>query len=244
MARIILLIAAIIIALMLYRWLKQLPANKRWKMLMIVAGVVLLGLVLTGRLHWLFALAGAMIPAARRLLGLITYLPMLRKVASTFGKGSQPSAGQTSQVDTDYLHMQLDHDTGKLSGIVKSGLFAGRSLDNLSMQELIQLRDYYIDQDEESRLLLENYLDRAHGDKWRTEQDANHQQQSSTTHNSDISADEAYAVLGLEPGADKQAIVDAHRKLIQKLHPDRGGSSYLAVKINQAKDLLLDQFTD
>lgn len=240
MARIILLIAAVIIALMLFKWVKQLPAQQRWKALMVCVGVVLLGLVLTGRLHWLFALAGALIPAAQRLLGLIAYLPMLQRMANTF-KGSTPSAGQTSQVETDYLHMQLDHDSGTLTGIVKTGLFAGKNIHNLSLEELMQLREYYIQHDEDSQLLLENYLDRSQGQSWRAGQT---EQNTHANHDSSISIDEAYAILGLEEGVDKATIIDAHKRLMQKLHPDRGGSSYLAVKINQAKDILIDHLPD
>ncbi len=243
MARIILIIAAAIIGMMLYRWIKQLPPNKRWKILMIIVGVVLLAMVLTGRLHWLFALVGALIPAAQRLLSLIAYLPVLQRLANTF-KGSTPSAGQTSQVETDYLHMQLDHDSGKLTGIVKTGLFASRTLDNLSLDELMQLREYYVQHDEDSRLLLENYLDRNHGQTWRAGQSEYAEENYDSSHESGISEQEAYAILGLEPNADKKMIIEAHKRLIQKLHPDRGGSSYLAVKINQAKDILLKNFPD
>ncbi|MDM3871100.1 DnaJ domain-containing protein [Porticoccus sp. W117] len=56
---------------------------------------------------------------------------------------------------------------------------------------------------------------------------------------SNISEQEAWEVLGLQPGASKEEIVSAHKKLIQKLHPDRGGNDYLAARINQAKDKLL-----
>ena len=114
-------------ALLLYRWVKHQPANKRWQYMMIIVGVVLLGLVATGKLPLLFALLGALIPALQRIVSLVAYLPMLRKVANTF-TGNKPNAGQTSQVETDHLQMQLDHDSGKLSGIVKSGLFAGQDL--------------------------------------------------------------------------------------------------------------------
>lgn len=243
MARIILIAAAIILALMLYKWVKRLPAQQRWKALMIIIGVVLIGMVLTGKMHWLFALVGALIPAAQRLISLIAYLPMLQRLAGTF-RGNNPSTGQTSQVETDYIHMQLDHDSGKLTGIVKNGLFAGRNLHNLNLDELLQLREYFVQHDEDSRLLLENFLDKTHGQEWRAGQQQNSQQNSQTNQASSISIDEAYAILGVEAGADKQTIIDAHKRLMQKLHPDRGGSSYLAVKINQAKEILIDNITN
>lgn len=242
MARIILLIAALICGMLLYKWIKQQPANKRWQILMVVVGVVLLAMVMTGRLHWLFALLGAMIPAIQRILGLIAYLPMIQRLANSFG-GNRPRQGQKSQVQTEYLEMELDHDTGTLSGIVKNGLFAGRNLTNLSLPELMQLYEEYSKIDEDSKLLLANYLDKTHGTEWRSGQSGNSSSNSTTTH-TNVSIQEAYDILGVEPGADKETIVDAHRRLIQKLHPDRGGSSYLAIKINQAKDTLLEQLSD
>ena len=242
MAKIIVIIAAIVCGLMLFRWIKQQPANKRWQVLMVVVGIALLAMVLTGRLHWLFALAGAMIPAIQRILGLIAYLPMIQRMANSFG-GSRPRQGQKSQVQTDYLEMELDHDTGALSGIVKNGLFAGRNLANLSLSELLQLHEEYSRIDEDSKLLLENYIDKTHGTEWRGHTYEESHSNSTTSH-TNVSTQEAYDILGIKPGADKETIIDAHRRLIQKLHPDRGGSSYLAIKINQAKDTLLNQLND
>ena len=238
MARILLIIIAIILALLLFRWIKRQPANKRWQVLTVVVIVVLLGLVLTGRLHWLFAFIGAMIPAVQRLLGLIVYLPAMQRLFRTFG-GNKPSTGQTSQVETTYLRMELDHDSGKLTGQVKAGTLAGSTLHDLSLAQLLQLYDEYSRIDEDSKLLLANYIDRTHGTDWRTDQEESGQANQGTGQSHQINEQEAYAILGLEPGADEKSIIEAHRRLIQKLHPDRGGSSYLATKINQAKDILL-----
>ncbi len=242
MARIILIVMAVVVTLLLFRWIKRQPAGNRWQILMVVIGVVLLGLVVTGRLHWLYAIAGALIPAFQRLLSLIVYLPAMQRVFQTV-RGNKPRSGQQSQVETTYLRMELDHDSGSLSGTVKTGTFAGRNLADLSIEQLHQLYVEYSRIDEDSKLLLENYIDRIHGTDWRTEQDESADSNFSSGHSAKISEEEAYAILGLEPGANKKSIIEAHRHLMQKLHPDRGGSSYLATKINQAKDLLIVKHT-
>jgi len=55
-----------------------------------------------------------------------------------------------------------------------------------------------------------------------------------------MALEEAYSILGVSPGATKQQVISAHRKLIQKIHPDRGGNDYLAAKINLAKKIILN----
>ena len=54
-----------------------------------------------------------------------------------------------------------------------------------------------------------------------------------------MSQEEAYQILGLEPGAKSEDITRAHRTLMKKFHPDQGGTNYLATRINEAKDTLL-----
>ena len=58
-------------------------------------------------------------------------------------------------------------------------------------------------------------------------------------HNRSMTEEQAYNILGLENTATQEDIIDAHRRLMQKIHPDRGGTDFLASQINQAKDLLL-----
>ena len=236
MARIILIIAGIILILLLYKWIKHQPANKRWKYLAIAIGIILLGLVLAGKLP-VAALLAALLPLVQRILTILAYLPTMQRVWQSLS-GNKPSAGQKSQVETDYLEMELDHDSGDLSGIVKNGLFAGKSLANLSLDQLIQLHEEYGRIDEDSRMLLENYIDRVHGSEWRG--DTDYESSTRTSKVDQLSLDEAYAILGLDKSASKEDIISAHKRLIQKLHPDRGGSSYLTIRINQAKDILLD----
>ena len=236
MARIILIIAGIVLILLAYKWIKTQPPNQRWKYMAIAIGLVLLVLVLAGKLP-VAALFAALLPLVQRILTIMAYLPTMQRIWQSLG-GSKPSAGQKSQVETDYLEMELDHDSGELSGIVKTGLFAGKSLAKLSLAELLQLHEEYCQIDEDSRLLLENYIDRTHGTDWRGASD--HESSTGSGATSLLSLDEAYAILGLEKGADKEEVISAHKRLIQKLHPDRGGSSYLTIRINQARDILLD----
>jgi curved DNA-binding protein CbpA len=54
-----------------------------------------------------------------------------------------------------------------------------------------------------------------------------------------MTQEEAYQILGLEPGADADAVARAHRTLMKKLHPDQGGTNYLAARVNEAKDTIL-----
>ncbi len=197
----------------------------------------LLILVATGRLPWLFALLGGAMAAGQRILTLLRSWQFLKSLhASTFSSAtSRTASDQVSTFDSRFLHMQLDHDSGNLSGKVREGHFAGRELDQLQQSDLLALLRE-INTDSESVELLTTYLKRRFGEDWAPE--GNERSHSQST---EITVQTAYEVLGLTPDADREAIVLAHRRLVQKLHPDHGGSSYLASRVNQARDCLLQQ---
>jgi DnaJ-domain-containing protein 1 len=136
--------------------------------------------------------------------------------------------------------MELDHDSGDMEGYVVSGRFSSRKLSSMDEAELEQLYTECQSADPQAAQLLDAYMNRRFAD-WQGEQNAGAGANGHSGARSDgpISREEAYEILGLKPGAGKLDIRRAHRKLMKKLHPDQGGSTYLATKINEAKDLLL-----
>lgn len=150
----------------------------------------------------------------------------------------QRSTGQRSRVETSLLSMELDHDTGNMDGVVKGGGFKGRTVSSLSEAELKELHRSCALAGDQSLALLEAWLDRARNG-WRDSWQAGQQSRNAGAPSGAMTRDEAYAVLGLKPGASEDDIRKAHRRLMKEFHPDLGGSDYLAAKINQAKDVLL-----
>lgn len=170
-------------------------------------------------------------------LPLTLALPYLRRWRSLWGVFRGGGAtGKTSDVSTPYLRMSLDHDTGAMTGTVLAGSFAGARLEELGRADLMGLLRECRAADEEGARLLEAYLDRLHPD-WRDDFATGHGAPPST--GGDMTAAEAYDILGLSPGADEARIKAAHRRLMMQLHPDHGGTDYLATKINRARDVLL-----
>ncbi len=226
-------------------WIRRTPPQQVSRVmrhaLLWVGGALLIFLAATGRLHWLFALLAAAVPFVQRLFRILQLLPMLQRMLAMFHTSraaAGPSVGQCSQVRTRFLHMRLDHDSGDLSGEVLEGPFTGCQLSELSLSQLLRLLQDCRAADAQSAAVLEAYLERHHGPQWR-EQDAGEAPGRGQNGTAPMSRDQAYEILGLEPGAERQSILDAHRRLMQKLHPDRGGSTWLASRVNQAKDLLL-----
>ena len=232
--RLILLVAALVLGYSAYRWFLKQPPALRWRAAGIIAIAAIVLLVVTGRLPWLFAVVAAAFPVLRRLFGFaFTVLPFVQRLwRQQQAGGAGPAGGRRSVVETRYLRMTLDHDTGTMDGTVLCGALAGQRLGTLSAQQLRDLLAECQHDDEESAALLTAYLQRVHGGEWQGNDNV-------PAAGGTMSRQEALDVLGLEEGADADRIRDAHRRLMQKLHPDRGGSNYLAVKINQAKDRLL-----
>ena len=142
------------------------------------------------------------------------------------------------QITTRYLHMTLDPGSGSVDGTFTTGPWKGRALRDCSQDELVTALNAVSD-DAESVKLLEAYLDRTFAG-WREDHDQRANGGGTGTANAGgMAENEAYEILGLEPGADAQAVRAAHRRLMASVHPDRGGSTYLAAKINLAKEVLL-----
>jgi hypothetical protein len=220
---------ALLAALALFNWTRKLDRRLvrrglRWTVGG-AAALVAVGLLLLRRIDLgLFAAAGAISILRTGRLGPISF------------DGPDIDSGNVSKVQSYRFAMELDHDTGSVTGRVLNGSFAGADLMDLGEAETRTLLDE-VAGDADSLSLLEAWLD-ANRAGWReyfAEQGGGGQQQGSS---GDPDA-EAYEVLGLKPGASNDEIRAAHRELMKAVHPDHGGSSYLAAKINQARDRLL-----
>ena len=173
------------------------------------------------------------------LLGWSPFGPSLGSAWGNYGPSAWKSQGQKSEVRSQFIEMTLDHDTGALEGKIIAGPEAGRILDDFTLDELIVLARSF---DAESWALLESYLDRRFP-AWRENaHDATagrRGEEGRAASSGKMTTEEAYQILGLKPGAGRDEIGRAHRGLMKKLHPDQGGSTYLAARVNEAKDTLL-----
>lgn len=233
-------------------------------MLWLLAGAVALGLVLfsarlfanapveaiKGVLRWLavvlgVALAGLLLFTGRgsqALVGVLFFGPVLLNLhrrwqaQKTFSQGGQPATGQSSRVQTRTLRMELDHDTGAMAGTVLAGPFRGQQLDELTLSQLLVLWRDCRAEDPESVPLIEAWADRAFPD-WRTMEDT--EAAPPPPADAGMARAEALAVLGLAEGAGEAEIRAAYLRLMRAAHPDRGGSAWLAARLNEARDVLL-----
>jgi hypothetical protein len=195
----------------------------------------------TGRLGWVIMALPALLPWMARARAVHRAAKNFSRMSGIRGGGGHR---RTSEVRTRFLKMALDHDSGEMNGEVIDGSHAGQRLDDMSLADLLDLLNVCHVQDGQSAQVLESYLDRVHPD-WRERVQAagggaGGGQTGATP--GGMSREEAYQVLGLEPGASDEEIKAAHHRLIANLHPDRGGST-ICRKINQAKDDLLGPVT-
>ena len=237
MPKLLLLLAIALALYILFIRAQALPPHQRkaqyLKLGIGIAVAAVVFLTVTGRMHWVGAALTGLLVGARQLLPLlIRPFPMLSALRN---KSSAAGPGQHSTVESAILRMHLDHESGKLSGEVLRGPLQDWRLDELDRSQLEGLLLFCQQEDNDSVQLLVSYLEQ----RFPGESDFGKHQQTAPDSEGGLSRTEALAVLGLGDDASDEDIVQAHRKLMQKLHPDRGGNDYLAAKINQAKDFLL-----
>ena len=241
MSRLVILIAVGIVAWLVMRWFMRTPpkqvAATAKRVGLAVAVLALAFLAITGRLNWIFVVGAAALPFLKKGFVLLRYLPIVRGLFGGAAKAANLGGQRNpfSTLETRFLRVSLDISTGNLDGEVLEGAFEGQFLSKMGLDDLLSLLKE-CSTDPRSAALLAAYLDRHHGG-WRTQTNSGGPRES--TSEQGMSANEAREILGLEAGASEDEITQAHRRLIHKLHPDRGGSTYLAAKINQAKDCLL-----
>ena len=207
----------------------------------VVLIAILVLLAASGRLHWLLALAAGVLPFLRWIAGLLIG-PLVGRWFRTLFSAARPApaggsaAPQVSTVATADLRMTLEHDSGDMDGEVLRGSLRGSRLSDLDLDALRALRADFAAAD--SLQLLDAYLERRFPG-WQGDGEQTADGRGAPPSAPPMDEAQALQVLGLAPEASRDDVVDAHRRLMQKLHPDRGGTDYLAATLNQAKEVLL-----
>ncbi len=211
----------------------------KWSLIGLVIVIALI-FVFSGRFALAMISLPALLPWFLRLRQAARVAKTIHRMAQHTSGGSSDSqtgqSGEKSEVTTDYLSMVLDHDTGAMHGEVKCAPYIGRTLDSFNDIELMALLQELRKRDSQSAQLLETYLNREHPEWVDSEPD---EAPPGAKSGAGMSRAEALQVLGLDETANAAEIREAHHHLIATMHPDKGGSTYLAAKINQAKDILL-----
>ncbi|VAW60507.1 DnaJ domain protein [hydrothermal vent metagenome] len=230
---IVLLILLLLAGYIIYRlrWLSVEQKKRYLKLAAITGGIALLVvLTLTGKLNWLLAGVGALLallPKVARLL-----MGAWPRISPYFNRYQQ---NKHSSMQTQFIHLQVSLITGELQGEVLQGKHKGEKLQLMSLAQLLSLLDECREGDSASALLLASYLDRTHAG-WSGDEAEEFKPSGA---DAEMGQQQARDILGVPASATKKDINKAHKRLMQKLHPDRGGSDYLAQQINQARDLLL-----
>ena len=222
------------LGLLCYLFIKT-PAARLKRFLFWGVGILSVGVLifllyrLSGSFIWSWIVF--LIPLILRWRGLIQ---QIRNAAKTV---SGPTKDQVSSVHTEFLEMSLHHDTGEMSGLIKKGEKTGQRIESLNLNQLFELLDE-AKSDATSIQMLERFLDKKFDEKWR---DKNQGTRQNSHHNAaTIDRAQALDILGLTDPVTREEIKEAHRRLMLANHPDRGGSTFLATQINEAKDFLLE----
>jgi len=235
MPQLILGLFALYFVLMAIRWFGRVTPASAAKIVRgggyAVGVAALLGLLLRGSFGLVGMLASLMF--ANVLRGGGNPFAAMMNAAGWGGAKSRVSVARSASIE-----MQLDRENGKMSGRVLAGPLAGRALDAMTRADCLAAYRFCRSDDPEGAALLEAYLDRRFAG-WRQAQQGDGDARAGNWSGGALSRDEAYEILGLTKGAGREQIVAAHRGLMKKLHPDHGGSTALAARVNQAKDVLL-----
>ncbi len=177
-------------------------------------------------------------PPAAFGLGVLT-LPMLMRLAQNTDLAQRRAQQQsvtaaTNKLETAYIILRVNANTRAMNGEVRGGTFTGRHLEQLASEDLLDLLAEFRRTDKRSADILMTYLDHTQLDDWRARYRAKFIKSKEQ-----MAREEALQILGLKEGASEEDIKTAYRRLMGRLHPDMGGSDYLAAKVNMAKDLLL-----
>lgn len=204
----------------------QIGTALRWVGL---AGAALMAVLLAPRFWWLG-------------VGAVGLWYALRASApaqgGTQGTGAGIPGKGASRVRTTHLDAELDHQSGEVDACILRGEHEGRRLSELTLAELLGVLGEVAGEDPDSAAILEAYLDRTAPD-WRDMVGDNAGSAGTETDDEGMGAARARKILGVGEDATETEIIAAHRRLISKLHPDRGGNAYLAAEVNRAKDVLL-----
>lgn len=226
------LVVLAVVALGIAWFLRANPSSlaRGMRMVLVVLGAIAVGGMLIFGLRFLPSL----LPELLGLAGLVITGLIARALRNRPSGGfSSPGTGRRTEVRTAFLQAWIDHGTGDVGGTVLAGRFAGRTLDRLSDSELLDLHEECA-ADADSLRVMEAYLDRRLNVDWRTAR-----RPPPRGSHTDMTREEALAVLGLAEGASAEEIKAAHRRLIRRTHPDAGGTAELAARINRAKDVLV-----
>ena len=142
---------------------------------MVIAGVILAGLAATGRLNWVFAVIGALLPFVRRSLTLLNYAPLFQRLYRQYSARSTAGGGGTGGQQSKWRRNFQTDSGSRQRRDARPGdgwPVPGKALEQLTLEQLLMLLQECRRDDRESAQLHGSHLDRTHGDEWRSEAQA------------------------------------------------------------------------